>query len=59
VIGLGPNKAEIQAKYHEILVIYFEDQKLTSFSGLFIFQSLFRQKDYRSLICEKLREYSV
>jgi hypothetical protein len=37
------SKAEIQAKYHKIPVIRFEDQKLTSFSGLLIFQVLFSQ----------------
>jgi len=37
------SKAEIQAKYHKIPVIRFEDQKLTSFSGLLLFQILFRQ----------------
>jgi len=41
------SKAEIQAKYHKIPVIQFEDQKLTSFSGLLIFQSLFRQIDLK------------
>jgi len=35
------SKAEIQAKYHKIPVIRFEDQRLTSFSGLLIFQVLF------------------
>jgi len=37
------SKAEIQAKYHKIPVIRFEDQKLTSFSGLLVFQLLFRR----------------
>ena len=37
------SKSEIQAKYHKIPVIRFEDQKLTSFSGLLMFQVLFRQ----------------
>ena len=37
------SKAEIQAKFHKIPVIRFEDQKLTSFSGLLIFQVLFSQ----------------
>lgn len=37
------SKAEIQAKFHKIPVLQFEDQTLTSFSGLLIFQSLFRQ----------------
>ena len=35
------SRAEIQAKFHKIPVIRFEDQKLTSFSGLLIFQVLF------------------
>ena len=37
------SKAENHAKYHKIPVIQFEDQKLTSFSGLLIFQGLFKQ----------------
>ena len=36
------SKAEIQAKYYKIPVIKFEDQKLTSFSGLLILQALLR-----------------
>jgi hypothetical protein len=35
------SKAQIQARYHKIPVIRFEDQRLTSFSGLLIFQALF------------------
>ena len=35
------SKAKLQAKYHKLPVIQFEDQKLTSFSGLLIFQALF------------------
>ena len=35
-------KAQIQAKFHKIPTIRFEDQKLlTSFSGLLVFQALF------------------
>ena len=37
------SKAQIQARYHKIPAIRFEDQKLTSFSGLLIFQILFRR----------------
>jgi len=37
------SKAQIQAKYHKIPAIRFEDQKLTSFSGLLIFQVLFHR----------------
>jgi len=36
------SKAQIQAKFHKIPVIRFEDQQLTSFSGLLIFQLLFK-----------------
>ena len=37
------SKAQIQAKYHKMPVIRFEDQRLTSFSGLLIFQLLFKR----------------
>ena len=37
------SKTQIQAKYHKIPVMNFEDQKLTSFSGLLIFQLLFKR----------------
>ncbi len=35
------SKTQIHAKFHKIPAIRFEDQKLTSFSGLLIFQVLF------------------
>ncbi len=35
------SKAQIHAKYHKIPSIQFEDQQLTSFSGLILFQALF------------------
>ena len=35
------SKAQITAKFHKIPALRFEDQKLTSFSGLLIFQLLF------------------
>ena len=37
------SKAQITAKYHKIPMIRFEDQQLTSFSGLLIFQLLFKR----------------
>jgi hypothetical protein len=37
------SKAQITAKFHKIPMIRFEDQQLTSFSGLLIFQLLFRR----------------
>ena len=42
------SKSQIQAKYHKIPVIHFEDQRLTSFSGLLIFQLLFRRIDLKN-----------
>ena len=41
------SKAQIQAKFHKIPVMRFEDQKLTSFSGLLIFQLLFKRLDLK------------
>ena len=41
------SKAEIQAKFHKIPAVRFVDQKLTSFSGLLIFQALFVHMDLK------------
>ena len=41
------SKTQIQAKFHKIPVMRFEDQKLTSFSGLLIFQLLFKRIDLK------------
>ena len=46
------SKAEIQARFHKIPVMRFEDQKLSSFCGLLIFQLLFR----RIQLKERLRK---
>ena len=37
------SKAQITAKYHKIPQVRFEDQRLTSFSGLLVFQLLFKR----------------
>ncbi len=37
------SKSQIHAKFHRIPAIRFEDQQLTSFSGLLIFQLLFKR----------------
>ena len=37
------SKSQIHAKFHRIPIIRFEDQQLTSFSGLLIFQLLFKR----------------
>jgi hypothetical protein len=41
------SKAQITAKYHKIPAIRFEEQQLTSFSGLLIFQLLFRRMNLK------------
>jgi hypothetical protein len=41
------SKAQIHAKFHKIPVINFQDQKLTSFSGLLIFQVLFTRMNLK------------
>jgi hypothetical protein len=41
------SKAQIQAKFHKIPEIRFEDQRLTSFSGLLVFQLLFKRIDLK------------
>lgn len=41
------SKAQIQSKCYKIPTIRFEDQKLTSFSGLLIFQLLFKRIDFK------------
>lgn len=41
------SKAQIHAKFHKIPTIRFEDQKLTSFSGLLIFQALFMKMNLK------------
>ena len=41
------SKSQIQAKFHKIPAVRFEDQKLTSFSGLLIFQVLFRRLNFK------------
>jgi hypothetical protein len=41
------SKSQITAKFHKIPVIRFEDQQLTSFSGLLIFQQLFKRMELK------------
>jgi len=42
------SKAQITAKYHKIPMIRFEDQQLSSFSGLLIFQLLFKRMNLKN-----------
>jgi hypothetical protein len=41
------SKAQILAKFHKIPEIRFEDQRLSSFSGLLVFQLLFKRLDLK------------
>ncbi|NOX33759.1 MAG: hypothetical protein GXP56_08465 [Deltaproteobacteria bacterium] len=42
------SKAQIYTKFHKIPEIRFEDQQLTSFSGLLIFQLLFKRLNLKA-----------
>ncbi len=42
------SKAQIYTKFHKIPQVLFEDQKLTSFSGLLIFQLLFKRMNLKN-----------
>ena len=42
------SKAQIHAKFHKIPELRFEDQQLTSFSGIIIFQLLFKRLDLKA-----------
>lgn len=44
------SKAQIQAKVHRVPHLRFEDQKLTSFSGLVVFQALFERLQLKELL---------
>lgn len=44
------SKAQITAKFHKILMIRFEDQQIASFSGLLVFQLLFKRLKLRFII---------
>jgi len=46
------SKSQIQAKFHKIPVIRFEDQQLTSFSGLLLFQQLFKRINLKARLQE-------
>jgi len=42
------SKAQIHTKFHKIPELRFEDQQLTSFSGIIIFQLLFKRLDLKA-----------
>lgn len=53
------SKTQIQSSFHKIPFIRFEDQKLTSFSGLLIFQLLFRRMNLKLRLKNCFRHLKV
>lgn len=53
------SRSAIQHKTHALPVLRFEDQQLTSFSGLIVFQKLFEQMDLKSRLRECFRHWTV
>ena len=53
------SKAEIYAKFYKIPVMRFQDQKLTSFSGLLIFQLLFRRIELKERLKKCFRHQKL
>jgi len=53
------SKTQIQSKVHKIPMIRFEDQRLTSFSGLLIFQLLFKRINLKQRLKECFRHLKV
>ena len=52
-------KTQIQSKIHKIPMIRFEDQRLTSFSGLLLFQVLFKTMDLKQRLNKCFRHLKV
>ena len=52
-------KTQIQAQVHKIPAIRFEDQKLTSFSGLLVFQALFSRMNLKRRLKQCFRHMKV
>jgi hypothetical protein len=49
----------VHSKYHKILIPEFEDQQLTSFSGIVIFQALFSKLDLKSRLSSCFKHMKV
>lgn len=53
------SRSAIQQKVHVLPELRFEDQQLTSFSGLIVFQKLFEQLELKSRLRDCFRHWSV
>jgi hypothetical protein len=48
------SKRQVQSRVHSLPVLRFEDQRLTSFSGMIMFQALFQRLDLRGRLLHHL-----
>ena len=53
------SKAQIYTKFHKIPEIRFQDQQLTSFSGLLIFQLLFKRLNLKTRLKKCFSHFKV
>lgn len=58
-VDMKYSKAAIHRKYHRLPELRFEDQKLTSYSGLILFQALFAQLGLRDRLSRCFRHLPV
>ena len=58
-LDMKSSRSEIHRKTHAIPELRFEDQKLTSFSGLVIFQRLFDRLDLKTRLRQCFRQVAV
>lgn len=52
--GVKVSKKQVQSRVHSLPVLRFEDQRLTSFSGMILFQALFQRLDLRGRLLRHL-----
>lgn len=53
------SKSTIHSKVHKVLIPQFEDQQLTSFAGLVIFQALFQRIDLKNRLRQCFKHQSI
>ena len=53
------SKSAIHRKFHSLPELAFEDHRLTSFSGLIVFQVLFAQTEFEKLLNRCFRHLKV
>ena len=53
------SRADVHRKFHALPQLRFEDQQLTSFSGLIVVQELFRRLDIKARLRRCFRDVKV